>query len=397
MGAAWLPYLLDQKSLTFPMVYVGLGALLFILPLGVEIPDPIRHPQMTERLTELLVIVALMGAGLKLERPFGWRRWASTWRLLSVTMVLCIAVFAWAGWAILGLDPASAILLGAVLAPTDPVLAAQVQSPPPLEESNDSEVRFALTSEAGLNDGLAFPFTNLAIAVAAFGLAPEAWFTEWLLLDVFYKIAVGSVVGIVVGYITGFLIYRVPQKKKLAETQEGVVAFGLTLFSYAATEVVHGYGFLAVFATAVTLRHYERRHEFHRILHQFIENVERLLMAVVLMLFGGALMGGLLGPLTWPAVLTGIAFVLLVRPFAGMAGLVGSRIPTREKMTTAFFGIRGIGSLYYLAYALNQQNFEASEFLWAVVSFIILTSILVHGMLAAPVMRRVEPHKETDS
>ena len=394
IGAAWLPHLLQQKPLTFPMIYVGFGVVLFSAVPGIEAPNPLGYGHVTERLTELVVIVALMGAGLKLGRPIGWRRWSSTWRLLGITMLICIAVFAWAGWAILGMAPASAILLGAVLAPTDPVLAAQVQAPPPLEQRN-SEVRFALTSEAGLNDGLAFPFTYLAIAVAASGLSPGGWFTNWLLVDLLYSVAAGAAIGVAVGYGIGFLIYRAP--KRLAETEEGFVALGLTLFSYAAAELVHGYGFLAVFTTAVTLRHYERIHEFQRTLHQFTEGVERILMAIILILFGGALAGGLLGPLTWPAALVGVAFVLVVRPAAGLLGLAGLQMPLREKAATAFFGIRGVGSLYYLSYALNQERFERAEFLWAVVSFVIVVSILLHGVLTAPAMHTIDQREETSA
>jgi NhaP-type Na+/H+ or K+/H+ antiporter len=389
MGAAWLPHLLHQKPLSFPMVYIGVGVSLFSLPLGIDAPDPLQFEYEAERLTELIVIIALLGGGLKLDRPPGWRRWAATWRLLGFTMVLSIAAFAWAGWALLGLDPASALLLGAVLAPTDPVLASQVQAGPPNDEA-DTEVRITLTAEAGLNDGLAFPFTHLALAVAAAGLAPEFWLADWLLDDLLYRVALGVLVGAVVGYGTGYLIYGFPVEKRLAETEEGIVALGLTLLAYAATELVDAYGFLAVFVSGLSLRQYERTHDYHRTLHKFTEDLERLLMAVLLILFGGALAGGLLRHLTWEAALVGVAFVLLVRPAAGLVGLAGLKRPFGEKAAMAFFGIRGMGSFYYLAYALHRAVFEAEAFLWAVVSFVVLVSVIVHGVLAFPVMRRLE-------
>jgi NhaP-type Na+/H+ or K+/H+ antiporter len=119
----------------------------------------------------LYVAAALMGAGLKLDRAFSWRKWGVTWRLLAVTMPLSIAAITLIGGLGLGLSWVAALLLGASLAPTDPVLAADVQVGPP-KSGEEDEVRFGLTSEAGLNDGLAFPFVNLAIALGvAFGAA----------------------------------------------------------------------------------------------------------------------------------------------------------------------------------------------------------------------------------
>jgi NhaP-type Na+/H+ or K+/H+ antiporter len=157
--AALLPRLLADRPLSMPMVFLGLGAALFALPLGLPDPDPLAHPGVAERLTEVGVIIALMGAGLKLDRGLGWRAWSSTWRLLAIAMPLTIAGTALLGWWWVGLAPAAAVLLGAALAPTDPVLASDVQvGEPSAEENAEDEVRFALTSEAGLNDALAFPF-----------------------------------------------------------------------------------------------------------------------------------------------------------------------------------------------------------------------------------------------
>jgi NhaP-type Na+/H+ or K+/H+ antiporter len=162
LGATAAPVLLAGRPLSFPIVYVGLGVALFALPSGLPTADPIAHGAFVERLSELAVIVALMGAGLKLDRPFGWTPWRPTWRLLAVAMPITVVVTGVLGWSVVGLAPATAMLLGAVIAPTDPVLASDVQVGPPGEEEED-DVRFALTSEAGLNDGLAFPFTNAAM------------------------------------------------------------------------------------------------------------------------------------------------------------------------------------------------------------------------------------------
>ena len=164
LGAALLPMLLAGRPLSFPVVYVALGMAVFALPLRLPSIDPLAEGDVVERMTDLAVIVSLMGAGLKLDRRVGWRSWLTTRRLLVVAMPLTIAGIAVLGWAAAGLVPASALLLGAALAPTDPVLAGDVQVGPPGSEAED-DVRFSLTSEAGLNDGLAFPFINAAIAI----------------------------------------------------------------------------------------------------------------------------------------------------------------------------------------------------------------------------------------
>jgi sodium/hydrogen antiporter len=151
--------------------------------------------------------------------------------------------------------------------------------------------------------------------------------------------------------------------------------------------VIHGYGFLAVFVTALTLRHAHREHAFQRDMHDVTEQVERLSMMIVLLLFGGALVSGVLAPLTPIDVGLALAVILVVRPLAGLIGLKAAR---GEKLTLAFFGIRGVGSIYYIAYALNHAAFPAAERLWAIVALVILMSIVLHGLTVTPIMRRLD-------
>lgn len=381
IGAAWLPRLLQGRALSFPIVYVGLGMVLFSLPLGLPNPEPLVNRAFTEHFTELLVIVALMGAGLKIDRPLNFRSWGVTWRLLGIVMPLTIAATALLGWWVIGLAPASALLLGAVLAPTDPVLASDVQVGGPGEGLED-EVRFGLTSEAGLNDGLAFPFTYLAILAATYGLAPQSWLGDWTLYYLVYKIAIGVAVGWLLGSALMHLIFRATVKTKLAETGEGFVALAAVLLVYGVTELLQGYGFLAVFVTALALRHFEREHRYHVQLHSFIEQSERLLMVALLVIFGGAVASGLLSDLTWGGVFAGVAVIFLVRPMFGLLGFLGVKLPWRERFALSFFGIRGVGSFYYLAYAINEADFRDADGLWAIVGFVVLLSVIVHGVSA---------------
>jgi sodium/hydrogen antiporter len=389
--AAWLPHALTGRPVVFPLFYVVVGALLFALPIDL-LPNvhPREHPDVAEHLTELAVIVSLMGAGLKIDRRFSWRGWATTWRLLAITMPLTIVGVAALGWWAVGLAPASAVLLGAVIAPTDPVLASDVQVGGPCE-GGESPVRFSLTSEAGLNDGLAFPFTNMAVAMAVVGASPRGWWAHWLGIDVFYKIAVGCVGGLAVGWLLSQLLFRTPPKARdpIARSMEGSLALAATLLAYGAVQVASGYGFIAVFVAACVVRQTKIDDEYHEALHDFTEDIEHWLAAVLLVLLGGASLD-LLEHLSWPGFAVAVSIVLLVRPIAGLIGLVGRDEPWRERFVISFFGIRGIGSLYYLAYAFNEAEFEQTPELWAIVVTIILLSVLIHGLSAAPVMRHIE-------
>lgn len=391
IGATWLPHLLKRHPVTFPMIYVTLGLVLYSLPLRLPDPDPFQYSLATERLTELVVLVALVGAGLRLDTPFGWRRWNVTWRLLAITMPLCILAGTWLGQRWLGLGLASAMLLGAVLAPTDPVLAADVQVGGPGEGEEDA-VRFSLTSEAGLNDGLAFPFVWLAIAVSIWvsGAAEPHWFAGWLLRDVVWRVVGGVLVGWLVGYGLMHLIFRARSQHSLSRTSDGLAALAITLFVYGLAELCHVYGFLAVFVAAVVIRQHERSHRYHGTLNLFAEQCERLLTALLLILLGGTVAIGVLGPLQLVDIGFALVFVLVVRPLAGAAALARSPLPGRERWMISMFGIRGMGSFYYLAFALNHGRFDQHPRLWAIVTLVVLVSIMLHGMFATGSMARLD-------
>ncbi len=388
LATAVLPGPLHRLPLSMPILAVGLGAVLFSLPLGLDGPRPGADDDIAERLTELVVIVSLTGAGLKLRRAVGWRSWMTTWRLLGITMPLTVAAIAVLGSVGLGLPIASAVLLGAVLAPTDPVLASEVQLPGPGEDDDirADSIRFALTSEAGLNDGLAFPLTNLAIAIAVGG----NWFVGWFLDDVVLKLTVGLVAGVVLGRLIAWLTFGRRSKFAFARSGEGLVAFGITLTVYGVTELLHGYGFLAVFVAAVTLRQSERSHEFYGVMHDFADTLERIASLLFLLLLGGAAVDGALAGLTLPGVLIGLGVVFIVRPVAGWIGLLGTDDDAKSKMAISFFGIRGMGTIYYLAYAVSEEFFTAVRPVWAVAVFTILVSIVVHGVSAGPVLERID-------
>jgi NhaP-type Na+/H+ or K+/H+ antiporter len=383
---AWLPMVLKELPLSLPMFCIGAGALAFSALPGVP-PLPQDYPETTERLTELVVIVALTGAGLKLDRPLGWRSWNMTWLLLAVAMPLSILGIAWIGREWLALSLAAAVLLGAALAPTDPVLAGDVQVGPPGTGEED-DVRFHLTAEAGLNDALAFPFVHLALLFALAGGWPSAgeW-GQWVLVKVIWKLGAGVVVGWLVGKALAWVIFHVPNRAGLAQTREGFVALGITFTAYALTEAAQGYGFLAVFVAALAIRGAERGHEYHQRLHEFTDQIERLLMMVLLVLFGGALAGGLLAEIGWREALAVAAFLLVVRPLASLVALAPAAGSLAERAAIGFFGIRGLGSLYYAAYALSALDWgEDGDRVWSLLGLTVLVSVLIHGLTVTPAM-----------
>ena len=386
---AWLPLALKRLPLSLPIICMALGAVVFRLPQISLVPLPQLHPVVAERLTEFVMIVALMGAGLKIDRIMGRRRWAVTWHLLGATMPLGIlAVTGLAVW-ILDLPWPIALLLGACLAPTDPVLAADVQVGPP-RSGEDDEVRFGLTSEAGLNDGAAFPFVHLAVLLAAAGSVGTRELAEWLSFQVFWAIAGGIGSGWLVGRLFGWLTFRASIRHQLSRTGDGLIALSATLVSYGAAQAVHAYGFVAVFVTALTIRHTHREHAFQSSMHTVIEQVERLVLMVFLILFGGSLASGLLARTTWLDAAFAAAVILIVRPLTGWLGLLRFSAERSEKLMLAFFGIRGVGSVYYMAYAANHVALPDSDRLWAVVGFVILFSVVLHGITASTLMRLLD-------
>ena len=393
----WLPQVLVKRHVTIALLYIIIGYLCFsIMPLGLPNPYNDAGQRVWEKISELAVILSLLGAGLRIDTPLRAPSWKTTARLLAITMPISIALGAWLGYSYLGLSAAGAMLLGAVLSPTDPVLAGEVQVWPP-NEKNDS-VRFALTSEAGLNDGLAFPFTYLAIRLAEEGSFEASWLFSWFWQDMLFKIGVGVGVGYLLGKLLAYLIFNVPKERPVSAEGMGVVALCILFLSYAGTEVVGGYGFLSVFVTAYTIRRSEHSHKFNEVLHEYSYNLENSVMALFLMGMGG--LATILVPLlTWQMFIYALVFLFLIRPVVGWISLIGSDLKGTRRGVVAIFGIRGIGSIYYLAYALTKFEFVDRETLWGVVLLVILLSATLHGLTAYPVMRHLDVNKglEDDS
>ncbi|RYB93898.1 sodium:proton antiporter [Nocardioides oleivorans] len=418
-----LPQVTRRIALSPPMVLVAVGMLIGLLPLtdGVSL-EPQDHRDLVTHVTEFTVLVSLMGVGLAIDRTLdlrswgSWRTWSPVWRLLLVTMPLTILGMTLLGWWVAGLAPAVALLLGAVLSPTDPVLASDVQVGEPLTDDiddpddddrpeEDDDIRFALTAEAGLNDGLAFPFVHLALLAIAggLGLADVGAWIGWYVVG---KIAVGVAIGVLAGWLLGRQAFRArADTLRLADHGEPLLALAALLAAYGAAELVHGYGFLAVFACAMRLRASAHGHSYQRAMHAVVDRLERLMTLLVLLVLGMAMTRGLLEHLDWRGVVLALALVLVVRPVTGYLGLrVLARDEHRdggldrgETAAVAFFGVRGVGSLFYLAYAASHEQLPDEPWLWSTVAFTVIASVLLHGVTATPAMSRLDARRRASS
>ena len=378
-----------ERAFSASVIYLGLGigAAGAMEVLGVERLDPVADSAVFEKAAELAVIVALFGTGLKLERELRVTAWRHVARLLLVAMPLTIAVVAVFGTQVMGLSLGAAIVLAATLAPTDPVLAGDVGVGPPGDE-DEQEPNFSITGEAGLNDGLAYPFVLLGIILA--GAEPAGWAAGWLLEDVAYRVGAGVAVGAVLGYGIAAAAVQLRDRDLLAHDFDGWLAIAAVLVIYGAAEIVSAYGFLAAFAGGVAFRRYEHGHEYNRRVHDGAETVEKFgELALILMLGSSLTFAGLQAP-GWSGWLLVPVLLLIARPVSVAAALFRTDMPARERAFVAWFGVRGIGSLYYASVAIGTgvlSDGEGATVLWTT-AVCVVASILLHGVSATSLSRR---------
>ncbi|HBB31359.1 MAG TPA: sodium:proton antiporter [Cyanobacteria bacterium UBA8803] len=381
LGSGWIARL----PLSYALIYLIVGIMLS--PYGFNLIQLRPEAEFIERLTELVVLISLFSCGLKMNRPLKAWAWNSTVRLIGLLMPISIlAVAAIAHW-ILGLNWGAAILLGAILAPTDPVLASEVQLTHP---DDMDELRFGLTSEGGLNDALAFPFVY-------FGLRWlkdsnwENWFKEWVAVDLIWAIAAGLVMGIVVAKSIVWIDKQLRKFICIDTLMEDFVALSIILLTYSLTEVVNGYGFLAVFvAGMVTQRSY---HDPEKRLSQleFTETLEKLMEVGTILLLGSLLRIEPILKFAPQALLISGLLLFVIRPLGTWVSTMGEGYSSIRRWLFGWFGIRGVGSLYYLSYALGEglKDNAGEQIAW--ITFItIVISVLLHGISATPLMNWYE-------
>lgn len=393
---AWLPSISKKIRISFPVLLLLVGFMLFYTGTPLKWPDPLPSDSKIMFFSEAIVIISLMGAGLKIGSHFSLSSWKRPLLLVFVTMPLAILACYFLGIYFLALSVPSALLLAAILAPTDPVLAAEVQLDEPTHEKEpEDKRRFTLTTEAGMNDGMAFPFTFLAVMVAQAGgwasLNFGLWFWDKLLL----KVVIGVAIGILIGRLMGFLLDRLHVVTGI-RTFDGFVSLSLTFLTYGLTEYLHGYGFLAVFFAGIALRYYEKiSGDYKKKMHDFIHEIERLLLTIWIILFGGALINGLLTLTDWRGLVFALLFILVIRPLAGLIALLGVKDRFRTKLAISFLGIRGIGSVFYLGWAFVQYDgFQDKADLYGITAYVILISIVLHGITAPSIIAYFRKKKD---
>lgn len=404
----------QRLPLSMGLVYLVVGFALGPAGAGLLNLNPLLRPHVLEVLTEIAVIVSLFSAGLKLRLPWRGRAWIPPVRLALWGMIVTVGLIAGTGMLWLGLPVGVAILLGGILAPTDPVLASDVAVKNPDDQDT---LRVTLTGEAGLNDGTAFPVVMLGLGLLGLHeIGTMGW--RWFAIDVLWSIPGGLAVGAGLGYLVGQLILYLRRRHQEAVGLDEFLALGLMALAYGSALLLHTYGFLAVFAAGLALRrielgeqrdaplptveletdasgqadlavHPEKAPAYlaHATL-TFNEQIERLSTVLLMVVVGGLLTP----PHLPPAALWFVPLLLLViRPVAALVALVGTATSTLQRGIIAWFGIRGIGSLYYLSYALTHGLAEPyASLLTGLTLSVVAVSVIVHGISVTPLVQRYD-------
>ena len=419
-----------RVPLSSAILYLGVGVC--IGPWGLELLtlDPIKDAGLIERLTEVAVLISLFTVGLKLELPLRDARWRIPLQLATVSMLITVGAITAVGVWLLNLPLGAAVLLGGILAPTDPVLASDVQVSDPQDRDR---LRFGLTGEGGLNDGTAFPIVMLGLGMLSLhDLGDGGW--RWWTVDVLWAVVGGVGIGFALGAVVGRAILYLRIRRREALGPDEFMVLGLIGLAYGVAMLCHAYGFLAVFAAGLALRRVaaqplaqvapgvvedagpakkeqkakddaqaaERSPETPPIeelptylmesVARFNAQLERLAeVAVVLVV------GALLAVVDFGAEVLWFVPLLLfvIRPLSVYAGLVGVRMRRSQRRLIAWFGIRGIGSVYYLMYAITHDLHPViAQRLLAITLAVIVVSMLLHGVSVTPLMRGYEKRKE---
>jgi NhaP-type Na+/H+ or K+/H+ antiporter len=403
--------LLKRLPLSTAMLYLAVGYGLGPAGLTLMAPDPLIYTVLLERMTEVAVLISLFAVGLKLGLPLSNRGWRLPVRLATVSMTLTVALIAAIGVISLGFSLGAAILLGAILAPTDPVLASDVQ----VEEANDRDrLRFSLTGEGALNDGAAFPFVMLGLGLLGLhDLGAEGW--RWWVMDVLWAITGGLGIGGALGTLIGRLVVYLRSRHQESVGFDEFLALGLIALTYGFAVLSHTYGFLAVFAAGLALQRVKEQPEevshstaretglqskqahaelathsefasayMRQEVQGFNERLERI-AEVAIVLVVGAMLPFIDLPASAADFL--LLFFLVVRPLSVWFGLIGAPISRDQRILISWFGIRGIGSIYYLMYAINQglPRPLAKEII-ALTLTTVAVSIVLHGISVTPLM-----------
>jgi NhaP-type Na+/H+ or K+/H+ antiporter len=377
-----------ERAFSAAVFYIALGAVgaVALWLLDVRPFDPVRDHALVERLTELALILAVFAAGLTVEREIRRRSVISISILLLVVMPLTIALIALFGRIAMGLSLGAAVVLGAVLAPTDPVLAGDVGLGPP-GVTPQGEPRLSLHTEAGINDGLASPFVLLGLLIGSQG--GGSWIGEWLWADLLYAVGVAVAVGAAMGAGGAWLVTRARARGLIRRTLDGFAALALVLVVYGTSELLGSYGLLALFVAGFMFRRYAFEHEVHHGVHRGADTAGTFLELLVLLLVGSMLT---LEGLRTPGVagwLLAPLLIMVIRPALVMATSGMGLASVGERVFLAFFGVRGVAALFYAAVVAESGAISATEtqtVVWTAIVCVIV-SIVIHGTSSTALTR----------
>ena len=399
--------ILKRSPVTSAIIYLAVGILVGPTVLNLFHFNPLKESALLEVLTEVAVLISLFSAGVKMPVPFNLTRWRAPILLATVSMTLTVALVAAFAYYVLGLPLGAGVLLGAILAPTDPVLATDVQIRHP---GDRDQLRFTLTSEAGMNDGSAFPFVMLGLGLL--GLHELGEFgLNWIVVDVLWATVVGIAIGVGAGTALAYVGWKLRREPLKHELLDDFLGLGLIGVVYGISVLFNTWGFLAVFFAAVALRQTEMKlakraldasavaaPRDSMVVEEsplplvskgslvFKEHLERLSEVILVLLIGGSLF---LDSWSWKAVGLALFLFMLARPVSVFISLIGSRTPWRIQGLSAWFGVRGIGSLYYLMFAIQHGLPEPLALeLMQMTLIVVALSILLHGTSVKPMMER---------
>lgn len=405
--------LLKRLPISHSMLYLAAGYMLGMADWGPLAPDPKNTAALLERVTEVALLISLFSVGMKLGLHSRRRQWWLPVRLASISMLVTVGLISALGYWFLGLPIGVAVLLGGILAPTDPVLAADVQLDDPADRDR---LRFSLTGEGGLNDGAAYPFVVLGLGLMGLrDLGDGGW--HWLAFDVAWTLIGGLAIGAAIGMLFGRLVIYLRTRHASAIGHEEFLSLGLVALAYGIAQLAAASGFLAAFAAGLALQRVQKRRradaarndgpaglqnpEQHlavathpelagpymmQALRNFNDQIERLAELVLVLIVGFML------PHTrfdWATVIFLVLLFAVIRPLSVLIGLKGVSISRDQRAMISWFGIRGIGSIYYLMFALDEGiNAAAADEMIALTLTAVAVSIVVHGISVTPLMAR---------
>jgi NhaP-type Na+/H+ or K+/H+ antiporter len=405
---------LRRLPISAAMFYLAIGYLLGLPGIALLRLDMAVDARLLRIITEVALLVSLFAIGLRLRLGVLEKLWTVPLRLGVLAMLATIPLLTLFGVYVLQLGWGPALLLAAILAPTDPVLAHDVQVHTP---GDHDLLRFALSGEGGLNDGIALPFAMLGLALCA---APAGQGAELLTLKLAGSVVWGVVgalaIGGMLGWATTHAVAWLRTRHAQALGLEGFFALGLIELSFGAAQLAQTYGFLAVFAAGVAMRRVEHRasggqsprkaigtvdpedieataanpSKAHAYITEsvlgFTIELERIAEVAVMAMVGNVL-ATLQAPIfTWQTVALSVALFVIVRPVSVELSLLGSSATPTQRRLMSWFGIRGIGSFYYLAFALEHGAAADVMPLMPLALAVVAASVVIHGVSATPLM-----------